>query len=218
MSTDQSTVLQATHREPAGSRGARRLRREGYVPGVVYGGGEDPIPFQVGARELRNALAHAGAILDLSLDGGSTTPVVLKERVRHPVNGNITHIDLLRVDLRKPIQTEVALELTGVDECVGIVAGGILEHAVREITIEALPGTIPELVEHDIAHLDIGEHTTIGDIKPPEGVTIVGEPDTVVATIHAPRLRDTGQSGAEAAEIETETEVVGDDDGSPAES
>jgi large subunit ribosomal protein L25 len=218
MSTDQSTVLQANRREPDGSRGARRLRREGYVPGVVYGGGEDPIPFQVGARDLRNALAHAGAIIELSLDSESTTPVVLKERVRHPVNGNVTHIDLLRVDLRKPIQTEVPLELTGVDECVGIVNGGILEHAVREITIEALPGTIPEFVEHDISKLDVGEHTTIGDITPPAGVSLVAEPDTVVATIHAPRLRDSGQSGAEAAEIETETEVVGDADEHPAES
>src|SRR5438045_6738432 len=98
----ESTTLNVLAREPAGSRGARRLRRSGQVPGVVYGGGEDPVSFQVGARELRSTLAHAGALLDLKL-GGASQPVVLKEQTRHPVTGDTLHVDLLRVRLDEAI-------------------------------------------------------------------------------------------------------------------
>lgn len=210
MPTDTSTALVATRREPAGSRSARRLRREGVVLGVVYGGGEDPISFQIDSRELRNTLAHAGAVLDLRLDGDSSgTPVVLKELVRHPVTGYTTHIDLLRVDLLKPIQTQVTLELVGGDDAPGVVDGGVLEHGVREVTLEALPNAIPDVIQLDVSEMQIGDHVTLGDVKPPEGTTIVGEDDTVVATIHAPRLRDAGETGEEG-EIEMETEVVGE--------
>src|SRR5437588_488600 len=97
MTTSQATALEVQAREPAGSRAARRLRRSGKVPGVVYGGSEDPIAFEVMARDLRQALAHAGAVLELAIDGATPTPVVLKELIRHPVTGETTHIDLLRV-------------------------------------------------------------------------------------------------------------------------
>src|ERR1035438_10200961 len=99
MASSRSTALTVVLREPDGSRSARRLRREGNVPGVVYGGGEDPVAFQVEARTLRNALAHAGAVLDLSIDGSDASPVVLKELVHHPVSGLTVHLDLLRVRL-----------------------------------------------------------------------------------------------------------------------
>src|SRR5690349_9153461 len=98
MATTATTALSVEPREPGGSRSARRLRRSGQVPGVIYGGGEDPVSFQIDARELRNALAHAGAVLDLQI-GGSSSPVVLKEQTRHPVTGETLHVDLLRVRL-----------------------------------------------------------------------------------------------------------------------
>lgn len=217
MSSDQSTALSATRREPAGSRSARRLRREGKVLGVVYGGGQDPISFQVDSRELRNTLAHAGAVLDLQLDGDTGMPVVLKELIRHPVSGAMTHLDLLRVDLLKPIQTQVALELTGGDEAPGVIQGGVLEHTVREITVEALPNQIPDVIQLDISALEIGAHVTLAELKAPAGSTIVGEDDTVIATIHAPRLRDSGEGGEES-EVEMETEVVGEEPAAEAES
>ncbi len=84
MADQHTTALKAKPREPAGSRSARRLRREGEVPGVIYGGGEDPVAFAVNARELRRALAHSGAVLDLQMEGGTSTPVVLKELTTHP--------------------------------------------------------------------------------------------------------------------------------------
>src|SRR5580698_8523238 len=98
-----TTKLNVTSRPSAGSRAARRLRRQGRILGVVYGGGGEPIGFDADERELRHALAGSGAVLDLSIDGQKSTPVVLKEAQRHPVRGETVHVDLLRVNLDEAI-------------------------------------------------------------------------------------------------------------------
>jgi large subunit ribosomal protein L25 len=208
MPASTSTALSASLREPSGSRSARRLRRQGQVPGVVYGGGEDPVAFSVNARELRHALADAGAVLDLQIDGGKGASVMLKELIRHPVNGELIHVDLLRVRLDRPIQSPVLLELTGTEEATGVRLGGVLEQPVRELLVEALPTEIPDSIQHDILEMEIGDTLTLGQITAPGGVTIIGEPDTLIATISAPRLQLEGDT-----EIETETEVVGEGEG-----
>ena len=205
MADSSSSVLHATSREPQGSRSARRQRREGAVLGIVYGGGKDPVPFSVDARELRHALAAAGAVIDLQLDGGDTSPVLLKELIKHPVTGTTTHIDLLRVRLDKPIQTQVTIELLNTEEAEGVKLGGVLEQPLREVTAEALPNSIPESIQHDIAEMVIGDTLTLGSITAPAGVTIIDDPELVVATITAPRLQVEDEDG-----IETETEVVGE--------
>ena len=193
-------------REPSGSRAVRRLRRAGNVPGVIYGGGEDPVSFSIEARALRNALAHAGAVLDLSVDGEKSSPVVLKELVRHPVNGETMHVDLLRVRLDQAIQSTVVLELLGAETAPGVIEGGVLEQVAREVTVEALPGDIPDTLSHDVSDLEVAATLLLGSISAPRGVTIVGDPETVVATITAPRLQVESDT-----EIEEETGVVGED-------
>src|SRR3954447_13718787 len=95
---NESTTLTIEPRESSHSRATRRLRREGRVPGVLYGHGDEPLSFSVDARELRHALHGAGAVLELSGDGTSTTAAVLKDAQRHPVRGEVMHVDLLRVD------------------------------------------------------------------------------------------------------------------------
>jgi large subunit ribosomal protein L25 len=206
MADSQTTQLQVKKREPEGSRAARRLRREQRVPGVLYGGGEDPLSFDVDARELRHALAGSGAVLDLSVDGGQATPVVLKETQRHPVRGEMVHIDLLRVRLDKAIHAIVPVELAGVDGAPGVKEGGVLEQITRELNIEALPTSIPEAIVHDIGELQIGETILLEAVAVPEGVTLLDDPqETVIATLTAPRL----QTEAET-EIESETELVGE--------
>lgn len=215
MADQSSTPLPASRREASGSRAARRLRRAGDVPGIVYGGGEDPVPFSVGERELRHALADAGAVLDLQLDGGTGVPVVLKELVRHPVSGVTTHIDLLRVRLDVAIQAQVLIELTGGDDAPGVKLGGVLEQQLREVTIESLPGAIPDVITHDISELDVGDSVTLEAITAPAGVTILGDPDTMVASISASRM---ARAGEDEDGIETETELVGDADAGDSES
>ncbi len=210
MADQSTTALQARRREPAGSRSARRLRRAGDVPGIVYGGGEDPVTFAVGARELRRVLADAGALLELQLEGDEGTPVVLKELARHPVSGEALHIDLLRVRLDQPIQAPVAIELIGVDHAVGTREGGILEQPLREVTVEALPTEIPDSIKYDVSAMKVNDTITLAVLEAPPGVTIVTDPETVLATITPPRLRV-------EAEIETETEVVGEGEAAEAE-
>jgi large subunit ribosomal protein L25 len=205
MADRSSTALQAKLREPSGSRSARQLRREGNVPGVVYGGGEDPVAFAVNARQLRHALAGAHALLDFQLDGGKGTPVVLKELARHPVSGEAVHIDLLRVRLDRTIQAPVVLELTGTEEAVGVREGGILEQPLREVIVEALPAEIPDTIQYDVSEMDVNDTVTLAVVKAPAGVTFVTDPETVLATITPPRLQV-----EEETEIETETELVGE--------
>ncbi len=203
MAGTQSTALSVALRDPEGSRAARRLRREGNVPGVVYGGGDEPVAFKVDARLLRLALAHSGAVLDLSIDGAAATPVVIKELTRHPVSGATIHIDLLRVRLDQAIQATVVLELIGADSAPGVREGGVLEHVTREVTIEALPTDIPDTVQHDVSEMVIGDTLMLDALRAPQGVTLLGDPETVIATLTPPRLQTEGE-----VEIEEETELV----------
>ena len=205
MATEDDSRLTVNTREPGGSRAARRLRRTGCVPGVLYGGDGEPVTFQVDARDLRLALQHRGAVLNLAVDAEQPTPVVVKELTRHPVSGDAVHIDLLRVRLDRAIQSTVALELTGGDDAPGVKEGGVLEHITRELTVEALPNDIPDRIEYDVSAMVIGDTVTLEAVRAPANVTIHGDPEMVVATLTPPRLQI-----EEEPEIEEETEVVGE--------
>lgn len=205
MASTETTALKAAPREPSSSRSARRLRREGNVPGVVYGGGADPVAFQIQARDLRLALANAGAVLNLTIEGSAGSPVVVKELERHPVSGETVHIDLLRVRLDVKIQAAVILELIGGDDSPGAKEGGVLEHVTRELNIEALPGDIPDTLQHDVSAMVIGDILTVEALRPPAHVELLDDPETVIATLTPPKLQL-----EEEDEIEAETEVVGE--------
>jgi large subunit ribosomal protein L25 len=205
MASDTSSPLSLTSREPEGSRSARRMRREGLVPGVVYGGDSGPLHFSVDGRILRNTLAHSGAILEIAVDGGSTTPVLVKDVQRHPVKGHAVHVDLLRVNMNEAIQTTVVVDLVNSETAPGVVEGGVLAQETREITVEALPGDIPETIEHDVSEMQINDTLTLGQLTAPQGVTLIDDPETVIASITPPTLEPVED------EIETETELVGED-------
>jgi large subunit ribosomal protein L25 len=201
-----TTKLNVSSRSAEGSRAARRLRRSGRVPGVVYGGGAEAVGVDVDARELRLALAASGAVLDLSVDGAKATPVVLKESQRHPVRGQTTHVDLLRVRLDEKIRAIVPLELEGAEESPGVKEGGVLEQITRELEVEALPTAIPESIVHVVSEMDIGETIILSAVVVPEGVTVLNDlEETVVATLSPPRLQTESTE-----DIEAETEVVGE--------
>ena len=204
--------LDVTSRSAQGSRAARRLRRTNRVPGVVYGGESEALCFDADARELRLALASSGAVLDLSIDGGKPTPVVLKEAQRDPVRGATIHLDLLRVRLDQEIHAVVPLELAGVEDAPGVKEGGVLEQITRELNVEALPTAIPESIVHDIGEMQIGETISLAVVVMPEGVTLLDDAEeTVVATLSPPRLQV-----EEEPEVEEETELVGEEEGEAA--
>jgi large subunit ribosomal protein L25 len=201
--SSQTTKLSISPREPEGSRATRRLRRRGRVPGILYGGGGEPLAFDVDARELRHALAASGAVLEVS-DGGSASPAILKSAHYHPVRGETLHVDLLRVNLNVAIHAVVPLELTGGDDSPGVKEGGVLEQITRELNIEALPTAIPESISHDVSEMQINDTITLADITVPGEMTLLDELDTTVATLSPPRVE------TEDDEIEEETGIVGE--------
>jgi large subunit ribosomal protein L25 len=203
---DTVAKLKVSSRVAGGSRAARRLRRTGRVPGVVYGGSGDSMGFEVDARELRLALASSGAVLDLSVDGKKATPVVLKEAQRDHVRGDTIHVDFLRVRLDEAIHAVVPLELTDTDDAPGVKEGGVLEQITRELNVEALPTAIPEAILHPVGEMQIGETIALAAVAVPEGVTLLDDPEqTVIATLSPPRLQVEQEE-----EIEAETDLVGE--------
>ncbi len=202
-----TTTLNIVPREVEGSRANRRLRRSGRVPGVLYGGDGDPLPFSVDDRELRHALRASGAVIELCLDG-DTSPAVLKDSQRDPVRGDMWHVDFVRVRMDVAIQTTVVLELVGAENAPGTTEGGVLAQETRELTIEALPGDIPESIQHDVSNLELNSTVHLSDVTAPAGITFVDDPETVIASITLPRLEVETPD-----EVETETQVVGEGEG-----
>jgi large subunit ribosomal protein L25 len=201
------TTLKVSPRDIFGTRATRRLRREGFVPGVVYGQGGEARPFQVPARELRNVLAAGQTLLDLEVDGSKAVPVVIKEEQHHPVRGDVLHLDCLEVRLDEEIQAEVAVELEGADQAPGVREGGVLEHVTREITVEALPTEIPEQITVDVSAMEINDTINLASVTIPSGVKLMAEePEEItIATLSPPRVEEEPEP-----ELEEEAELVGE--------
>jgi large subunit ribosomal protein L25 len=207
MGTSTATKLELQSRDTAGgSRAVRRLRRKGLVPGVLYGGDDAPVSFQVDERVLRHALAARGAVLELAIDGQSQ-PAVLKDAQYDVVRGDTLHIDLLRVRLDVKIHAVVYLELQGGDESPGVIQGGVLDQVTHELNVEALPGDIPAAIVHDVSGLQMNESLTLAAVHPPRGVELLDDlEETVIANLAPPTV----DVDAEEEEIEAETERIGE--------
>ncbi len=207
--------LEVKEREGRGSADSRRLRREGLIPGVLYGRGKPPHPFAVAERELRRVLSGDSglhAILDVVVDGQETArPSVLKDYQQHVPSGRLSHIDLHEVRLDQPIQTQVSVTLVG--EPAGVKEGGVLSQVSREINVEALPMEIPDHLELDVSGMGIGDTLRLVDLPAQEGVTYLDDPEeTVLASVQVPAVivepepeeeeLEEGEEGAELAEGE----------------
>ena len=206
MADGKRPTLSAEERPERGTRATKRLRREGFVPGVVYGGGDgDCTTFKINSRELRQVLVDGSALIDLEV-AGKTRPVIVKDQQRHPVRDELVHIDLLEVRLDEKIQTEVNVHLEGAEEAPGIKEGGVLEHITHQLHIEALPTDIPDAIHVDVSGLEIAATMHLSELSPPEGVTFLDDPEeTIIATVVVPTEVE------EPEEIEEETELVGDE-------
>ena len=214
----ERTKLLVTERETLGSAETRRLRKQGLVPGVLYGSGE-PVAISIAERELRRALTGAAglhSILDVEIDGkGKTHASILKEYQVDPVRGGVTHVDLQEVRLDRTINASVSVHLLGGDTAPAVKEGGVLSQVLREVTVEALPLEVPEHIELDVSGMEIGGTIRVAELTAPEGVTILDDPEQVVATITAPtrevepelteeELAAAEAEGAEGAEGEGE--------------
>ena len=181
--------LTVKERESRGSADSRRLRKQGFIPGVLYGKGKGSYAICVPERELRRVLTGAGglhAILDVILEGQATTHAsILKDYQQDPIRGHISHIDLQEVRLDQPIQASVTVQLIG--EPAGVKEGGVLSQVQREINVEALPMEIPEHIDLDVTGMAIGDTLRLADLAPVEGVTYLDDPEeTVLASVGLP--------------------------------
>lgn len=188
---DQVT-LHAAKRDDFGSRPARRMRREGQVPAVVYGKGMDAVTVSVNTRELFGVLhteAGLNALINLDLDGDGSVLTVAREIQRHPVRGDITHLDFIQVSLDEEIEADVTIEYVGTPAGVRE-EGGFVETIEATVFISALPTAIPSSIELSVEDLNIGDTVRIADLPTIEGVTYLDDLERPLLTVLAPRLEE----------------------------
>lgn len=205
---NETLTLALQSREAGNSRDARRLRRAGTIPGVLYGLDSDPTPVAVQPADLRLVLIDNSALFNVELEG-EKVPVLIKQADRHPVRGNVTHVDFLRVDLTQPIEAIVPIELKGVEESQGVIDRGVLDHQLREVTISALPTSIPDSIVIDVSWMNLGDTFLLNRITPPEGVSIVSEHADEIAVVTVVASR--GSVAAAGADADAEGDADSDE-------
>lgn len=195
--------ITATAREPHG-KASRQLRPLGKVPAVVYGQGRSAETVAIDAHELERLLAHSGRtqLLDLVVDGGRATKVLIKDVQMSPRRHVPIHVDFHAVSLREKVQVEVPVTFAG--ESPAVKAGlGDLIPVVHSLTVECLPTRIPDVIEVSIEPLvEADQSLRIGDLELPEGVEVVGDPEEAVVRVAPPRVSAEIEEEAEAAEGE----------------
>jgi large subunit ribosomal protein L25 len=201
-------ALTGERRERLGKGGARTTRRDGKIPGVLYGHGEEPVPLSIGAREFDLALrAHKGAnpIVNLAVAGGEYTALVRAVQY-DPMTHDILHLDFQHISLTETIEVRVAVHLTGIP--VGVKdAGGILETILRDIEVRCLPTAIPASLDADVSHLNIGDSVHVRDLSVPN-VEVLTDPDATVATVVPPTVMEEKPAEEVVAEAPAEPEVI----------
>lgn len=216
----ERTKLTVTTRERVGSSESRRLRRQGLVPGVLYGRGE-PVSICVEERELRRALTGAAglhSLLDVSIDGtGNSHASILKDYQVDKVRGGVIHVDLQEVRLDQPITASVSVHLIGGEDAPGVREGGVLSQPLREVQVSALPLEVPEHIDVDVSQMATGDTLRVEDIRVAEGVTLLDDPETVLATVTAPTREILPEEVEEAEEGAVAEGEEGEEAEAPAE-
>ncbi|HLK12042.1 MAG TPA: 50S ribosomal protein L25 [Candidatus Binatia bacterium] len=208
METVEITIVRRTGH---GKGTARRLRREGKVPGVLYGPKRTTTSIAVGADEIERKLTHLEGSHLIRLLHAEREPelhermVLLREMQRHPVTGTVLHADFYEVDLTERLTVSVPLHFVG--KAAGVVEGGILQPLLREVAVECLPTEIPEFIEVDVAGLGIHEAVHVGELNLPAGVTAVADRAQPVVTVlpptvEAPKPGEAAEAAPEAAAAE----------------
>ena len=210
--------LPAEPRTEFGKGGARRTRRAGKVPAVIYGHGDDPRHVALPARELANAIRHGGSnvLLTLEVEGGDQLAIP-KAIQRHPIKGYFEHVDLLAVRRGEKVTIDVPVAVVG-----EVAPGGLLNHEGQTISIEAEATNLPSGFEVDVTGLDIGSHITAGDVSLPQGSTLITDPESIIVIVaEAPTAEELEAEVAEAVEelgiVEDAPQAESEDGEAPAE-
>jgi len=219
----ESFEVSAESRTDQGKGASRRLRRDGKVPGVIYGAGKDPVSITVDHNELFHHLeneAFYSHILSVKLDGKKGQDAILKDMQRHPSKPIVLHVDFLRVDAKQKLRVNVPIHFINEDKAPGVDEGGLVTHSQTEVAVLCLPKNLPEYIEADLGALEMDATFHLSEIVLPEGVELVelghGDGhDQVVAAIHMPRAAKeedevVEEAGEEAGEAAADSEEGGE--------
>lgn len=208
--------IKAWRREPGRKGDARRLRAKGRIPAIVYAKGEESLPIELDSRDVYDLMhgSHAASLesvivwLDVE-DGGESAarPALITEIQHHPVKRNVLHMDFHQVSLTEKIHARIPLVTIG--ESPGVAAGGILEHALRELEVRCLARDLPEEIAVDTSNLELGQAIHVRDINLGDKVEILNDPELTVVSVAAPRVVAEAEA-AEEVEKPEEPEVIGE--------
>jgi len=206
---DQVT-LTAEAREGGGKGEGRRLRRAGRVPAVAYGGGLDATPVSVDALELYHALrtdAGLNALIRLEVDG-DTHLTLARQLQRHPVRREIMHVDFVVVDRSRKVTVDVPIHLTG--EAPGTDEGGVVDQVRFDVSVEVLPLEVPDNLELDISDMQVGDVKRLSDLRLPEGVALLDDAESTVASVYIPQVEVPEPEVAEGEELDEALDAEGE--------
>lgn len=211
----QEIVVEAEKRTEHGKNASRRLRRAGRIPAVLYGGGRDTISLTVSPKALDAILdseAGENTLFSIKIDPDGVEPgrVMIVEHDVDPVTEKLMHADLMRIAMDKKIRVEVAIHTIGIAKGVKL-QGGILDHPLRVVELECLPGDIPERIDIDISELELGKSYRVSDLAMPERVTLLTDPNSPVVSVIAPQIEkepEPAEVAAAAGEAPAEPEVI----------
>jgi large subunit ribosomal protein L25 len=207
----ETVSLKATLRTENGKGPARRLRAGGQVPVVAYGKGIESMPCAVADSELRDILLSTrgrNTLIDLQVEGGKSSLVMVKSYTVHPVSRDLLHADLITVDKNEPIELTVPFRSTGKSQGEGV--GGTLLVSARDLRVRCLPGNIPDSIVHDVTPLEIDDVVKVKDLQLPEGVEIALDGERKVLIVAPPRVQKAADTVDETAEGEESTEAAED--------
>jgi large subunit ribosomal protein L25 len=214
MEKSESIILEVETRDEGGKNACRRMRAKGRVPGIVYGLDRPPFRVAVDPRKIENLLklgSGKNTVFTLSLAGQQTKrDAMIRELQRDPVTELPLHVDFIRIDTTKAVHVRVPIRLQGLASGVKN-EGGIMDFVHREVEVECLPGAIPEHLEVDVSPLHINQHVAFKDLAAAEGVTVLGDPEEIIAVVVAPKVEEAPvteeeEEAAAAAAVEGEGE------------
>ena len=210
----QEVTLKVKERTLKGKEAAGQLKASGIIPGIYYGKGLNNIMLEIVDKELRAVMRKSNIqnlIFDLDVEGKSTEKAMIKDLQRHPYKDRIEHVDFGHIDMDKKITFDMHVTLIG--ESTGVKnSGGILQHGIRSVAIECLPGDMPDEIIIDISDMEVGESLHVRDLNLDEKITIITEPEIVLAVVSAPKVE-----GAESTDEEGDKTEEGAEDSSDAE-
>jgi len=199
-------ALVAEERSGTGKSVTRKLRAAGRIPGVLYGRGKEGRCVSLDPRALETVLRSSGSGMNTLIDlqfGGESTVVLVKEIQREPIRGAYLHADLYEVDLQQKIEVSVPLHFVG--KAPGVEMGGILDHPLREVSLECLPRAIPDSIEVDVSALELGDSIHVRDLALPAEARVLSDPELPVASVVSPKAEEEETPAAEEELAEGET-------------